>query len=88
MSGTDRFAPEGYLWVCVACGKTAKDRYGIEGTKSAGWDASCMLNSVLAKETDLEYKPTPTPLLDGTGTNAFECSVVRIGTLQNRDWRK
>lgn len=39
----DPIAPEGKLWVCHACGKTAKDRYGEEG----GWDESCMLNSGL-----------------------------------------
>jgi transposase len=40
----ERFAREGTIWVCAACGKTAKDRYG-DGTSS--WDESCMLNSVL-----------------------------------------
>jgi hypothetical protein len=43
----DRFAPEGAVWVCGACGKTAKDRYGMEGEQSPGWDESCMLNSTL-----------------------------------------
>lgn len=47
---TDRIAPEGAIWVCGACGKTAKDRYGIEGEKSRGWDESCMLNAVLCHE--------------------------------------
>lgn len=27
----DRFAPEGTIWVCAACGKTALDQYGIAG---------------------------------------------------------
>jgi hypothetical protein len=41
----NRLAPNGYLWVCHACGKTASDRYGIEHMD--GWDESCMLNSAL-----------------------------------------
>lgn len=39
----DNIAPEGKIWVCQACGKTAVDRYGSE----RGWDESCMLNSSL-----------------------------------------
>ena len=42
-------APEGKLWVCHACGKAVRDRYGQEG----GWDESCMLNSVLYDESRL-----------------------------------
>lgn len=40
----NRFAPDGTTWVCGACGKTSKDRYG-DGKSS--WDESCMLNAVL-----------------------------------------
>jgi hypothetical protein len=46
----DRFAPEGTVWVCGACGKTHKDRYGIEGKGSRSWDESCMLNAILCME--------------------------------------
>jgi len=46
----DRMAPAGAIWVCAACGKSAKDRYGIEGEHSRGWDESCMLNAVLYRE--------------------------------------
>lgn len=46
----DRHAADGTIWVCGACGKTAKDRYGIEGEHSPGWDESCMLNAVLCHE--------------------------------------
>ncbi len=44
------------IWVCQACGKTARSRYGFwdDGTKRGGasnadngWDASCMSNAVL-----------------------------------------
>lgn len=45
----DRFAPDDGIWVCGACGKTATDRYGIEGEHTYGWDESCMLNAVLRK---------------------------------------
>jgi len=36
-------APDGQIWVCAACGKTAKDR-----TKLG--DESCFLNAVLCYE--------------------------------------
>ena len=47
---SDRIAPAGAIWVCAACGKTAKDRYGLEGKHSFGWDESCALNAVLCHE--------------------------------------
>lgn len=47
---SDNIAPEGKLWVCLACGKTAKDQFGEEG----GWDESCTLNSYLYSESELE----------------------------------
>jgi hypothetical protein len=39
-----RIAPEGQIWVCGACGKTSKDRYG---DRNSSWDESCALNAVL-----------------------------------------
>ena len=45
----DRMAPDDGIWVCAACGKTATDRYGIEGAHSSMWDESCMLNAVLCQ---------------------------------------
>lgn len=42
-----RIAPDGKVWLCVACGKRVKDRYG----EDRGWDESCMLNSVLVDST-------------------------------------
>ena len=51
-----RFAPEGAIWVCAACGKTHKDQYGMEGESSHGWDESCMLNAVLCHS---EQQPDP-----------------------------
>ena len=48
-----RIAPPSTIWVCGACGKTAEDRYGLEGERSRGWDASCMLNAVLCHREKL-----------------------------------
>jgi hypothetical protein len=50
MTDEARLAPENKVWVCMACGKRAQDRYGIEGWHSWGWDESCALNSVLVDE--------------------------------------
>jgi hypothetical protein len=38
-------AKEGHVWVCLACGKRSKDRYGIDSPINRGWDESCVLNS-------------------------------------------
>lgn len=43
----DLQAPDGYLWVCLACGKTNTHRYPGWGEGSLGWDESCMLNARL-----------------------------------------
>lgn len=50
----DRMAPDDGIWVCGACGKTAIDRYGMEGAHSHGWDESCMMNAVLCKRAEIE----------------------------------
>lgn len=50
----ERMAPDDGIWVCCACGKTAIDRYGLEGPRSGGWDESCMLNAVLCKRDGIE----------------------------------
>ena len=42
----NKVAPEGQIWVCAACGKRSKDKYG-EQPIDQGWDVSCMLNAVL-----------------------------------------
>lgn len=56
-----RIAPDGAVWVCGACGKTHKDRYGMEGEGSRGWDESCMLNAVLCHESPRLFTKTGTP---------------------------
>ena len=45
-TGTNHIAPPGTIWVCRACGKTARDSFNGPG----GWDESCMLNAVLCYE--------------------------------------
>lgn len=51
----ERMAPEGKVWVCMACGKTAQDQYGIVGEHTRGWDVSCAVNSTLFDKDMLEY---------------------------------
>lgn len=46
-------APDGYVWVCAACGKTSPERTG-RGSQY-GWDVSCFLNAVLVKDTDIVF---------------------------------
>jgi hypothetical protein len=48
-------APKGAVWVCQACGRRSKDRYGYKRI-SSGWDESCMINAVLCKKDSLEFK--------------------------------
>lgn len=54
----ERIAPEGAIWVCMGCGKTARDLYGIEGEHSYGWDESCVLNAVLCDEASIQRDAT------------------------------
>lgn len=46
-------AKAGQVFVCAACGKLSKDRYGNRKI-SKGWDASCMLHAVLCYEKPTE----------------------------------
>ena len=48
-------APAGQVWVCCSCGKRSRDRYGDQAI-SSGWDASCMLNSVLCYEDKISVE--------------------------------
>jgi hypothetical protein len=45
-------APDGKIWICTRCGKTAKYRGGdAPGYRaSAGWDESCFISSRLVDE--------------------------------------
>ena len=39
-------AQEGQVYICAACGKRSRDKYGDQPI-DYGWDESCMLNAVL-----------------------------------------
>lgn len=62
----ERFAPDGAIWVCAACGKTHKDQYGMDGAGSRGWDESCALNAVLCHDRKQRLR-TLNPQICGTG---------------------
>ena len=47
-------APEGQVFVCAACGKRSRDKYGYQKIDRL-WDESCMLNSVLVYEDSLKF---------------------------------
>jgi hypothetical protein len=51
MSNT--IAPKGQVYVCCACGKRSKDRYGDQPIDH-DWDVSCMMNSVLVYEDSIQ----------------------------------
>lgn len=48
----NELAPAGQLWVCSACGKRSRDRYG-DAALDRGWDESCMLHAVLCDEATI-----------------------------------
>lgn len=47
-------APAGHVYVCGACGKVSRWRYGFDDKNrtdaSMGWDESCMMNAALVPE--------------------------------------
>lgn len=57
-------APDGEIWVCLACGKTSKDRYGLEEEHSPGWDESCMLNSRMVSKDRLVFSKSGLTVID------------------------
>jgi hypothetical protein len=46
---TDETAPEGTIFVCAACGRTNKTRYGFG-------DSACSLHVVLCVESSLVFE--------------------------------
>jgi hypothetical protein len=48
----NEFAGPGEVFVCTACGKRSKDRYGDQAITD-GWDTSCMTWSVRCREEDI-----------------------------------
>ena len=56
----NEIAPEGFVWVCGACGKRSKTKYGFDNNNARtnidyGWDESCMMNAVLCEVEDLIF---------------------------------
>ena len=58
-------APAGKIFVCGACGKLSRWRYGFDSNNqdadpqgrpytSHGWDESCMLNCALVDTTEID----------------------------------
>ena len=83
MKGTD-IVTEPRVWVCGACGKRARSRYGFdEGGKSTaldrGWDASCMSNAVLCEPTPVRDVLAGAPLWSAVDESAPEGAVRRGG---------
>lgn len=57
--GTD-MPPQGTIFICAACGKRSRTRFGFDGQNlrvgpSQGWDESCMLNAVLVQEDSIVF---------------------------------
>jgi hypothetical protein len=50
-------APEGHVYVCGACGKVSRWRYGFDDKNrndaTPGWDESCAMNCSLVREVDI-----------------------------------
>lgn len=53
----NKVAPEGQVYVCGACGKRSKDRYGYQKIDQ-WWDESCVIYSFLCYESHLLFHPT------------------------------
>lgn len=55
-------APEGYLYVCLACGKTSPTRYGFDARNKnvamSGWDESCSCNAEMFPISRLTRNPS------------------------------
>lgn len=48
-------AVDNMIYVCYACGKRSKDKFGKEAI-SYGWDVSCVMNCGLEREEDLKIE--------------------------------
>ena len=53
---SNRVAPKGQVYVCGACGKRSRDRYG-DMPIDRMWDVSCMMHAVLVYEDSIELGP-------------------------------
>lgn len=63
----NKIAPEGQVFICGACGKRSKDRYGNQEI-DRGWDESCMLHSVLCYEDSI--------VMDKCGARVVKATAV------------
>lgn len=59
---SNKRAPDGQIYVCFACGKVSRWRYGIDDKNrndgSPGWDEACVLNCALVDESRIKDPPT------------------------------
>jgi len=51
----NQLAKEGQVFVCGACGKRSKDRYGEEAI-DLGWDVSCAVSAILCDKKSIGMK--------------------------------
>lgn len=47
----NKTAPKGQVYICLACAKRSKDKYGDKAI-DYGWDVSCVLNCELMPEKE------------------------------------
>ncbi len=53
----ERFAPDGWIWVCFMCGKISPhDRHGDKDSMKM-WDVSCVTNSELVLKDKVLINP-------------------------------
>jgi hypothetical protein len=69
-------APDGKWFVCQACGKRSRDRYGDRAI-DAGWDESCMMNCALANESDCIVINGRVRQVNGEAQDESGCEVVK-----------
>lgn len=50
---SNQVAESGQVFVCMACGKCSRDRYGAQAIDH-GWDVSCAMNARLCASESLQ----------------------------------
>ncbi len=66
------------VWVCMACGKRSKDRYGKEAINK-GWDVSCMINAQRFNSNELVLNE------EGRVIKIVNTDVLQLGIQQTED---
>lgn len=74
-------APAGTIYVCGACGKLSRDKYGMQAL-SRGWDESCMMNAVLC------YAPPELVVKDDRVGCYWELAEGDGAIVDNGEWRR